>query len=253
MYSVLRGDDRPPLFRVHEPPRRFLAPFALTILLHAGVIGWNLARPPPRAKPAPEPVKVAIWLPPRKVPVNEPPGGGPKRPPPPAQRHPVRRRIHAPKVIPPPVVESPPPPPPVFEPPQVAEAEEAGDEDDGDGDPDAQPGPGGGGGGSGTGQGSGVGPGSGAFKSRARKAWLTNTNWRCRRPGYEELGRIIVRVRVEVLLDGRPGQITVVKAGPEDFNRRAIDCARDETYLPALDPQGRPILGSAEFSIEFLN
>jgi hypothetical protein len=37
------------------------------------------------------------------------------------------------------------------------------------------------------------------------------------------------------------------------FNRRAVDCARDETYLPALDPEGRPIPGECEFSIEFLN
>jgi Gram-negative bacterial tonB protein. len=67
------------------------------------------------------------------------------------------------------------------------------------------------------------------------------------------VGRIVVRIRVEVLTDGRPGQVRVVKPGPEDFNRRAVDCARDETYLPALDPDGRPIPGDCEFSIEFLN
>ncbi len=45
----------------------------------------------------------------------------------------------------------------------------------------------------------------------------------------------------------------MIKAGPESFNRRAIDCARDERYLPALDPEGTPITGEAEFSIGFLN
>ena len=47
-------------------------------------------------------------------------------------------------------------------------------------------------------------------------------------------------------------RVLVVKPGPEDFNRRAVDCARDETYVPALDPDGRPIPGECEFGIEFL-
>jgi len=149
-----------------------------------------------------------------------------------------------PKVVPPPVVE--PPPPPIEEPPKIAEAEEAGDGEEGD--PSAAPG-----GVTGTGIGTGVGPGAGAVKSKARKAWLLNTNWKCHRPGYEELGRVVVRIRVEVLTDGKPGQVTVVQSGPEDFNRRAVDCAKAETYLPALDPEGTAIVGSAEFGIEFLN
>jgi hypothetical protein len=220
----------------------------LVIALHVAIVAWAIRARVTSAKPAPEPVKVALKLPIRKVAVNEPPGGALKRPPP-ARPYVRRRRIVAPKVVPPPVVE-PPPPPPVEEPPKMAEAEEAGD--DVDGDPDAAPGPGGGGV-IGTGIGTGVGSGAGAVKSKARKAWLTHTDWKCRRPGYEELGRIVVRLRVEVLTDGKPGQVTVVQPGPEDFNRRAVACARDETYLPALDPEGHPILGSAEFGIEFLN
>lgn len=252
MSSLPGGDDRPPLFQAREPRRRFIGPLVLVTVLHAMVIGWVVRKPPSRPATAREPVPVALRLPPRKVAVNQPPGGGPKRPPPPARRHRLQRRVHAPKVIPPPVSETPPPPPRMLEPPALAEAEEAGDEDDGDGDPDAAPGPGGGGG-TGTGIGTGAGPGNGSVKSRARKAWLTRTDWRCRRPGYEELGRVVVRIRVEVLPDGRPGQVHVVKPGPEDFNRRAIDCALDERYLPALDAEGQPIAGSAEFSIEFLN
>jgi hypothetical protein len=77
----------------------------------------------------------------------------------------------------------------------------------------------------------------------------------------------VVRIRVEVLPSGKPGQITVVKPGhvtvlkpghvtvvepaPEAFNRRAIDCARKEDYLPSLDREGRPIPGEAEFGIDF--
>jgi protein TonB len=195
---------------------------------------------------------VVLRLPPRKVAVDAPAGGGPKRPPPPARRHPVRRPVVPPREIPPPVAEQQPPPlPPLPDLEPVAEFEDAGD-DDGDLDASGPPGVGGGGG-TGTGTGTGVGPGTGSVKSRARKAWIARTDWRCRRPGYDELGRVVVRIRVEVLLDGSPGQVTVVRAGPEDFNRRAVDCAKDETYLPALDPEGRPIPGSAEFSIEFLN
>ncbi|HVP61430.1 MAG TPA: hypothetical protein VMT11_12770 [Myxococcaceae bacterium] len=243
------GDHRPLLFQLREPRRRFLGPFVLVVALHAALIGWTNQLPPPPARPVTQPVKVALRLPPRKVAVNEPPGGGPKRPPSPARHPHPRRHIQPPKVIPPPVVETP-PPPPVPDPPELAEAEEDGDEDDGD--PDAAPGSGGGGG-WGTGNGPGVGPGHGSMSSKARKAWLSHTDWRCLRPGNEDLGRVVVRIRVEVLADGKPGQVSVVKPGPADFNRRAVDCARDETYLPALDPEGRPIRGDCEFSIEFLN
>ena len=97
------------------------------------------------------------------------------------------------------------------------------------------------------------GPGQGSVKSKARKAWLVTTQWKCKRPGYEDLGRIVVRIRVQVLLDGKPGQVTVTQPGPEAFNHRAVDCARDEMYLPALDAEGNPIPGDAEFGIEFLN
>ena len=64
---------------------------------------------------------------------------------------------------------------------------------------------------------------------------------------------MVVRIRVDVEPDGKPRQVTVVKPGPEEFNRRAVDCARDESYLPALDPEGHSIAGNCEFSIEFLN
>jgi TonB family protein len=84
-------------------------------------------------------------------------------------------------------------------------------------------------------------------------AWLSHTDWRCRRPGHEDLGRVVVRIRVQVEPDGKPGQVTVVRPGPDEFNRRAIDCARDESYLPALDAEGHPIVGACEFGIEFLN
>ena len=207
------SEDRPPLFQVREPPRRFAAPVMLAVVLHVAVIGWStLTRAPP-----PEPVRVALKLPVRKVAVNEPPGGGPKAPSPPARRPRVHRRIVVPKVIPPPVVEEP-PKPTEADPPLLAEAEDAWDDD---GIDDAA-------GGTGTGGGLGVGPGQGSMKSKARKAWLVTTQWKCKRPGYEDLGRIVVRIRVQVLLDGRPGQVTVTKPGPEAFNRRAVDCARDE-------------------------
>ena len=105
--------------------------------------------------------------------------------------------------------------------------------------------------GTGSGTGSGTGPGTGG-KSKERKAWLQTTNWKCSRPGMEELGRIVVRIRVEVRTDGNPGAVTVTKSGPEPFNRRAIDCARAEKYISALDWEGNAIPAAIEFGIEFL-
>jgi len=243
------GPDRPSLFYVREPRRHFVVPLLLVLALHALVIGGSLRTLPPPPQPKP-PVKVVLKLPIKKIAVNDLPGGAPAHAPRPPRRKLFRRRIHAPPVIPPPPPEQ--PPHPVEEPPTLAEAEEAGDADD-QGDADAPPGPGGGGAGAGTGSGPGVGSGHGSVRSRARKAWLSHTDWRCRRPGYDDLGHIVVRIRVEVLPDGKPGHITVVKPGPESFTRRALECARDETYLPALDPEGTPIAGEAEFSIGFLN
>ena len=57
---------------------------------------------------------------------------------------------------------------------------------------------------SGTGSGPGTGPGHGSMTSKARMAWLTHTDWRCRRPGHDDLGRVVVRIRVEVEPDGKP-------------------------------------------------
>jgi hypothetical protein len=235
------------MFQVHEPRRRFLTPLLAVVLLHVGVIVWAGRPHPVQARSLPEPVKVVLKLPVRRMAIQELPGGGPKVEPPrarPHRRHPVR----TPKEIPPPVVEPPTPPPPP-EPPALAEADEGEDTDDG------AEGAGGSGPGGETGVGSGpaTGPGHGSVASKARKAWLSHTDWRCTRPGNEDLGRIVVRIRVQVQSDGRPAQVLVVKPGPEVFNRRAIDCARDETYLPALDPDGRPVAGDCEFGIEFLN
>jgi len=245
MSRVSGGGLGPSLFRIHEPRRRFFGPFLLVAALHTSVVVWashavGQPLPPPK-----EAVKVVLKLPVRKVAVREPPGGGPS---PPVRHHRTRRLIRPPKEIPPPVVEMP-PLPEIPDPPRVAEAEEAGD-DPGD---EGEPGSGAGGSGSGTGSGPGTGSGRGSIASKARMAWLTHTDWRCHRPGHEDLGRVVVRIRVQVEPDGRPGQVTVVRPGPEDFNRRAIDCARDESYVPALDAEGRPIAGSCEFGIEFLN
>ena len=236
----------PSLFQVRDPRRRFVGPFLLVIVLHAGML---LVASRPVAvpiRPAPAEVKVVFRLPIRKVAVNELPGGGP---PPPARHHRTRRPVRPPKEIPPPVVEQP-PLPEIPDPPKMAEAEEAGDDDGIEGDPGAS---GSGGGGSGTGSGPGTGPGHGSVVSKARLAWLTHTDWRCRRPGHEDLGRVVVRIRVDVEPDGKPRQVTVLNPGPEAFNRRAVDCALDESYLPALDPEGHSIPGNCEFSIEFLN
>jgi len=245
MSSISGGVPDSALFQVREPRRRFLAPFLLVVVLHVGILAWATRSVAEPLRPPLEPVKLVLRLPVRKVAVNQPAGGGP---PPPVRHHRPRRVIRPPKEIPPPVVEAP-PLPEVPEPPKIAEADEAGD-DDGD---EGEPGAGAGSGGSGTGGGTGTGPGQGSIVSKARMAWLTHTDWRCTRPGHDDLGRVVVRLRVHVEPDGKPRQVTVLRPGPEDFNRRAIDCAMDERYVPALDPEGHPIPGDCEFGIEFLN
>ena len=214
------------------------------MVLHAGILSWATHAVLAPIPPAPEPVKVVLRLPVRKVAVREPPGGGS---PPPARHHRPHRIIRPPKEIPPPVVEKP-PVPEIPDPPKVAEAEEAGDDVGDEGEPGGS-----GAGGSGTGSGTGTGPGHGSIVSKARMAWLTHTDWRCTRPGHDDLGRIVVRIRVHVDPAGKPGQVTVVRPGPDPVKRRAVDCALDESYVPALNPEGHPIPGDCEFSIEFLN
>src|SRR5678816_1367940 len=83
MSSLARGVTGPSLFQIREPRRSFLGPFLLIALLHAGVIAWAARRVTIETRPPPEPVKVVLKLPIRKVAVNEPPGGGPSRPSPP--------------------------------------------------------------------------------------------------------------------------------------------------------------------------
>ncbi|HEY3586858.1 MAG TPA: hypothetical protein VGK85_06890 [Myxococcaceae bacterium] len=244
MSSMSGGGPGASLFQVREARRRFLGPFLLVMVLHAGIFFLATRAVLVPIRPAPEPVKLVLRLPVRKVAVREPPGGGS---PPPARHHPPRRIIRAPKEIPPPVVEKP-PLPEIPDAPKVAEAEEATDDDGDEGEPGGS-----GAGGSGTGSGTGKGPGRGSIVSKARMAWLTHTDWRCLRPGHEDLGRIVVRIRVHVDPAGKPGPVTVVRPGPEDFNRRAVDCAMDESYVPALNPDGHPIPGDCEFAIEFLN
>ena len=240
------GARRTSLFEIREPRRRFGTPLVAVVLLHAALIAWASRAPGSRPSPPP-PIRVALRLPIRRVEVQEPAGGGPKLPPRPPHRA-VRRRVQPPPRIPPPVVEAPPPPPA----PEPIPGDVEDDDEEGDLDTEADLAVSGGGG-NGSGTGPVEGPGHGSIKSKTRGAWLTHTDWRCTRPGHEDLGRIVVRIRVQVLLDGKPGPIEIVRAGPEVFNRRAVECARDETYLPALDPEGRPILGAAEFGIEFLN
>jgi len=227
------------LFEVREPERRFLGPFVAVALLHLVLIVWSASRTTvPRTRPPP--VKVVLRrMVPAKAPPKEAPGGGPA---PPARlaRHRPRKKLQIPKVIP--------PPPPVEEPPlePLAAAEEL--EDDGEGDDLGLPG---GTGAGGSGNGSGTGTGNGSGPSRARSAWLTHTDWSCRHPGHDAGGYQVVRIRVEVLPDGKPGRITIVQPAGEAFNRRAIECAAAETYLPALDASGTPIPGAAEFRISF--
>src|SRR5215468_6280697 len=143
MSSISGGVPGPALFQSREPRRRFFAPLILVMVLHVGILAWATRAVAGPIPPPPEPVKVVLRLPVRKVAVNQPSGGGP---PPPARHHRPRRVIRPPKEIPAPVVETP-PLPEVPDRPKIAEADEAGD-DDGD---EGEPGAGAGSGGSGTG------------------------------------------------------------------------------------------------------
>jgi hypothetical protein len=234
-------EPAPRLFQLREPSRRLLLPSVLAIVVHGAALSWVLdqvaSRPP--AAPRPVPVVLRKALPPKPA---EPAGGGA----PPRSAKARRKKIHVP--VPPPRLAEPPPEPkePDPEPPALDEpGEDEGDE-------------GGTGLGSGTGSGTGIGPGTGSgsgpgtgVASKERKAWLARTDWKCLRPGMEDLGRVVVRIRVEVRPGGDPGEVTVTKPGPEPFNRRAVDCAKAEKYLPALDREGHPIPAVIEFGIDF--
>ncbi len=112
--------------------------------------------------------------------------------------------------------------------------------------------------GSGTGSGSGSGTGAGvgatpALRSHARRAWFVTNDWACDRPDHQEdAGRVVVRIRVTVSTAGSAGAVEVVTPGPSVFNDRARSCAGEAQYLWALDDSGAPIVGVAEFSIQFL-
>jgi hypothetical protein len=250
----------PRLFQLHEQRRSVLLPVCWALVAHLGLLVWlaTLELTPKQASPRPVPIVFKKPRPPPPKPLEFPGGGG-------GPAHPPKRRIKPP---PPPPVEDPLPLPKILQPPVEPPEEDESDESEADGETATGAGSGSGGG-VGTGTGTGVGPGHGAgVPSKERKAWLVRTGWNCRRPGHEDLGRIVVRIRVEVLPSGKPGRITVVKPGqvivvkpghvnvvepsPEAFNQRAINCARDEDYLPALDREGRPIPGEAEFGIEFV-
>lgn len=239
-------DPAPRLFQLKEQRRSLWLPLCLAIALHAELfLVVASGRPPAVVSPSAEvPVVFRKPKPPPpspRLPERSNAGGSPARG--------VRRRpLKAPPPLP---TKSPPelpPPEPVAE---LDDVDDAEDEDSSNAPTGAPDGTGLGGVGTGTGKGIGSGTDLVPAKSKARKAWLVRTDWRCSRPGYDDLGRVVVRIRVEVLLNGKPGNIVVVKPGPDAFNRRAIDCARAEEYLPALDAEGHPIPGDAEFGIDF--
>ena len=281
----------PLLFQLREPRRRLLLPVLWGVVVHAAILTFVLEMRPRAPARSDDPVAVVFRTPPpppppppRPAPVITPPApepavvsGGGGRPrvqkPPPSPPEPIVAAslpppVPAPVAEPetsPPEPEAEPEPEPEEEPPapsasisETAPAAIAAAVVSGGA---AATGEGGSGGGSGGGVGAGTGPGIGAGSapgaslgarpSKARKAWLAKVDWKCSHPGIDEIGRVVVRLRVEILPSGKPSRITVIQPGPRDFNRRAIECARDEEYLPALDDDGRPIKGIAEFGIEF--
>ncbi len=130
---------------------------------------------------------------------------------------------------------------------------EAEEEPSGAADFDGQAGDGSGAG-SGLGSGSGLGVGSSAaMPSHARRAWFVTNEWACDRPDRQgDAGRVVVRIRVTVLPAGTASEVAIVTPGPPVFNDRALSCARVAQYVSALDDSGAPIVGVAEFAIQFL-
>jgi Gram-negative bacterial TonB protein C-terminal len=234
----------PRLFQLQEKKRSLSLPVCWALVVHVGLLVWlaALELTPRQATPKPVAIVFKKPRPPPPKPIELPGGGGgPVRP--------AKRRIKPP---PPPPVEDPLPLPKILQPPVEPPEEAESDESEADGETATGAGSGSGGG-VGTGTGTGVGPGHGAgVPSKERKAWLVHTDWKCTRPGQEDLGRVVVRIRVQVLPSGKPGEITVVHSGPEAFNQRAIACARAENYLPALDREGHPIPSEVVFGIDFL-
>ncbi len=252
------------LFELRAQKPHLGAPGALAVATHVVLVAVALQVSGERdERPAPKQAEYAEitfkTLPKRKpLPKLESGGSGQEngQPDAKAQRHELR----APQAM---------PPPPTVEPVlgdiQSVERfatpidEPDSDAEDNDGVEDQAPALGSGGLGNGSGFGSGAASGSGFGRgamtphSKARRAWFITNNWRCERPDHqEEAGRVVVRVRVTVQADGRASKVAVVRPGLEIFDLRAMECASVEDYVTALDDDGNPLVGVAEFAIQFL-
>ncbi len=257
-------NEAPRLFELRTETQSLGAPGALAVASHLAVLALIAAlgareSENPRA-PAPEYEEVVFRTPPKRKPMPKLESGGSGVATGAPEATAKRRELRAPKEMP-----APPSTEPVLG--EIVSLEKFAtpvdvpdsDSEDSDGVEDQGPALGSGGDGHGSGFGSGSASGSGfgrgamSPRSKARRAWFTTNQWKCERPDRQEkAGRVMVRVRVTVQPDGRPSRVVIVQPGAEIFDLRAMQCATAEDYVSALDEDGTPMVGVAEFAIQFL-
>jgi len=88
-------------------------------------------------------------------------------------------------------------------------------------------------------------------RSLAKDPLEFDTAWDCDFPEGVTEGKVVVRIRIHVNASGNPTRVTVLRPGPPEFNKSAVECARRQGFRPALDVNGQPRDGDREVSILF--
>ncbi len=60
-----------------------------------------------------------------------------------------------------------------------------------------------------------------------------------------------VKVRIAIDANGKPSQATVTQGGDHGFGREAQRCVLRESYVPALDREGKPVASTLVINVEF--
>lgn len=94
----------------------------------------------------------------------------------------------------------------------------------------------------------------GAVDRSRSLALAGSTEWRCPFPpeaDSDQIDEAAAVISVTVGSDGKPQKVTIVQDPGHGFGREARACALRESYVPALDREGRPVAASKSFRVRF--